>query len=70
MTSPALIMTTDLVPKVAYAEVMLRRGRFASPGMTKGSGMIAAGAWLPRRVRPHGCASFAGPAARASDAVE
>src|SRR5437762_3581274 len=34
------IMTTDLVPKVAYAEVALRRGLVRIAGMTKGSGMI------------------------------
>jgi glutamate N-acetyltransferase/amino-acid N-acetyltransferase len=34
------IMTTDLVPKVAYAEVALRRGIVRIAGMTKGSGMI------------------------------
>src|SRR5205085_3467026 len=34
------IMTTDLVPKVAYAEVALRRGLVRVAGMTKGSGMI------------------------------
>jgi glutamate N-acetyltransferase/amino-acid acetyltransferase len=34
------IMTTDLVPKVAYAEVALRRGTVRIAGMTKGSGMI------------------------------
>src|SRR4029453_13809947 len=34
------IMTTDLVPKVAYAEVALRRGTVGIAGMTKGSGMI------------------------------
>jgi glutamate N-acetyltransferase/amino-acid N-acetyltransferase len=34
------IMTTDLVPKVAYAEVALRRGVVRIAGMTKGSGMI------------------------------
>jgi glutamate N-acetyltransferase/amino-acid N-acetyltransferase len=34
------IMTTDLVPKVAYAEVSLRRGTVRIAGMTKGSGMI------------------------------
>jgi glutamate N-acetyltransferase / amino-acid N-acetyltransferase len=34
------IMTTDLVPKLAHAEVALRRGRVRIAGMTKGSGMI------------------------------
>jgi glutamate N-acetyltransferase / amino-acid N-acetyltransferase len=34
------IMTTDLVPKVAYAEVALHRGIVRIAGMTKGSGMI------------------------------
>lgn len=34
------IMTTDLVPKTAYAEVALRRGAVRVAGMTKGSGMI------------------------------
>ncbi len=34
------IMTTDLVPKVAYAEVALHRGTVRIAGMTKGSGMI------------------------------
>lgn len=34
------IMTTDLVPKVAHAEVKLRRGIVRIAGMTKGSGMI------------------------------
>jgi glutamate N-acetyltransferase/amino-acid N-acetyltransferase len=34
------IMTTDLVPKTAYAEVALRRGLVRIAGMTKGSGMI------------------------------
>jgi glutamate N-acetyltransferase/amino-acid N-acetyltransferase len=34
------IMTTDLVPKVAHAEVALRRGVVRIAGMTKGSGMI------------------------------
>src|SRR5258708_12939323 len=34
------IMTTDLVPKVAYAEVTLRRGTFRVAAMTKGSAMI------------------------------
>jgi len=34
------IMTTDLVPKTAYAEVALRRGIVRIAGMTKGSGMI------------------------------
>jgi glutamate N-acetyltransferase/amino-acid N-acetyltransferase len=34
------IMTTDLVPKVAFAEVALRRGSVRIAGMTKGSGMI------------------------------
>ena len=34
------IMTTDLVPKVAHAEVKLRRGAVRIAGMTKGSGMI------------------------------
>ena len=33
-------MTTDLVPKVASAEVELRRGTVRIAGMTKGSGMI------------------------------
>lgn len=34
------IMTTDLVPKTAFAEVKLRRGVARVAGMTKGSGMI------------------------------
>src|SRR5262249_29431743 len=34
------IMTTDLVPKTASAEVKLRRGAVRIAGMTKGSGMI------------------------------
>jgi len=34
------IMTTDLVPKTAYAEVKLRRATIRVAGMTKGSGMI------------------------------
>jgi glutamate N-acetyltransferase / amino-acid N-acetyltransferase len=34
------IMTTDLVPKAASAEVRLRRGVIRVAGMTKGSGMI------------------------------
>jgi glutamate N-acetyltransferase/amino-acid N-acetyltransferase len=34
------IMTTDLVPKTAFAEVKLRRGMVRIAGMTKGSGMI------------------------------
>jgi glutamate N-acetyltransferase/amino-acid N-acetyltransferase len=34
------IMTTDLVPKVAYSEVKLQRGTVRIAGMTKGSGMI------------------------------
>src|SRR5206468_710078 len=34
------IMTTDLVPKAAFAEVQLRRGMVRVAGMTKGSGMI------------------------------
>jgi glutamate N-acetyltransferase/amino-acid N-acetyltransferase len=34
------IMTTDLVPKVAFAEVKLRRGTVRVAGLTKGSGMI------------------------------
>ena len=34
------IMTTDLVPKTASAEVRLRRGTVRVAGMTKGSGMI------------------------------
>jgi glutamate N-acetyltransferase/amino-acid N-acetyltransferase len=34
------IMTTDLVPKTAAAEVKLRRGTVRIAGMTKGSGMI------------------------------
>jgi glutamate N-acetyltransferase/amino-acid N-acetyltransferase len=34
------IMTTDLVPKVAFAEVKLRRATIRIAGMTKGSGMI------------------------------
>jgi glutamate N-acetyltransferase/amino-acid N-acetyltransferase len=34
------IMTTDLVPKRAYAEAGLRRGTVRIAGMTKGSGMI------------------------------
>jgi glutamate N-acetyltransferase/amino-acid N-acetyltransferase len=33
-------MTTDLVPKTAFAEVKLRRGTVRVAGMTKGSGMI------------------------------
>ena len=34
------IMTTDLVPKTAFAEVEFRRGTVRIAGMTKGSGMI------------------------------
>jgi len=34
------IMTTDLVPKTAFAEVKLRRATIRVAGMTKGSGMI------------------------------
>jgi glutamate N-acetyltransferase/amino-acid N-acetyltransferase len=34
------IMTTDLVPKMAFAEAKLRRGVVRVAGMTKGSGMI------------------------------
>ena len=34
------IMTTDLVPKTAFAEARLRRGTIRVAGMTKGSGMI------------------------------
>ncbi len=34
------IMTTDLVPKTAFAETRLRRGAVRVAGMTKGSGMI------------------------------
>ena len=34
------IMTTDLVPKTAFAETSLRRGVVRAAGMTKGSGMI------------------------------
>ncbi len=34
------ILTTDLVPKTAVAEVKLRRGAVRVAGMTKGSGMI------------------------------
>ena len=34
------IMTTDLVPKTAFAAVKLRRGTVHIAGMTKGSGMI------------------------------
>jgi glutamate N-acetyltransferase/amino-acid N-acetyltransferase len=34
------IMTTDLTPKAAFAEVQLRRGAVHVAGMTKGSGMI------------------------------
>jgi glutamate N-acetyltransferase/amino-acid N-acetyltransferase len=34
------IMTTDLVPKTAFAEAKLRRGVIRVAGMTKGSGMI------------------------------
>ena len=34
------IMTTDLVPKTAFAEVKLRRGTVRIAGLTKGSGMI------------------------------
>ena len=34
------IMTTDLVPKTASAEVVLRRGTVRIAGFTKGSGMI------------------------------
>ena len=33
-------MTTDMVPKTAFAEVPLRRGEVRIAGMTKGSGMI------------------------------
>ena len=34
------ILTTDLVPKTAFAEVRLRRGTVRIAGFTKGSGMI------------------------------
>ena len=34
------IMTTDLVPKTAFAETKLRRGTVRVAGLTKGSGMI------------------------------
>ncbi len=34
------IMTTDTVPKIAFAEVKLRRGTVRVAGMTKGAGMI------------------------------
>jgi glutamate N-acetyltransferase/amino-acid N-acetyltransferase len=34
------MMTTDLVPKEAFAEIKLRRGTVRIAGMTKGSGMI------------------------------
>jgi glutamate N-acetyltransferase/amino-acid N-acetyltransferase len=34
------IMTTDLVPKTAFAQARLRRGSVRVAGMTKGSGMI------------------------------
>jgi glutamate N-acetyltransferase/amino-acid N-acetyltransferase len=34
------IMTTDLTPKTAFAQVKLRRGMVRVAGMTKGSGMI------------------------------
>ena len=34
------IMTTDLVPKMAFGEVPLRQGTIHIAGMTKGSGMI------------------------------
>ena len=34
------ILTTDLVPKTAFAETRLRRGVVRTAGMTKGSGMI------------------------------
>ena len=34
------IMTTDLVPKVAFAELALKAGTIQIAGMTKGSGMI------------------------------
>jgi glutamate N-acetyltransferase/amino-acid N-acetyltransferase len=34
------IMTTDLVPKTAFADARLRRGAIRVAGMTKGSGMI------------------------------
>jgi glutamate N-acetyltransferase/amino-acid N-acetyltransferase len=34
------IMTTDLVPKTAFAQTSLRRGVVRTAGMTKGSGMI------------------------------
>ena len=34
------ILTTDLVPKTAFASVRLRRGTVRIAGMTKGSGMI------------------------------
>jgi glutamate N-acetyltransferase/amino-acid N-acetyltransferase len=34
------ILTTDRVPKTAFEEVKLRRGRVRVAGMTKGSGMI------------------------------
>ncbi len=34
------ILTTDLTPKTAFAQVKLRRGTIRIAGMTKGSGMI------------------------------
>lgn len=34
------IMTTDLVPKIAFAEVPCKKGAIAVAGVTKGSGMI------------------------------
>jgi glutamate N-acetyltransferase/amino-acid N-acetyltransferase len=34
------MMTTDLVPKTAFAEIRVRRGSVRIAGMTKGSGMI------------------------------
>ena len=36
----AAIMTTDTVPKTAFAEVKLRRGTVRIAGLTKGAGMI------------------------------
>ncbi|MGA7238495.1 MAG: bifunctional glutamate N-acetyltransferase/amino-acid acetyltransferase ArgJ [Bryobacteraceae bacterium] len=39
-TAANAILTTDLVPKTAFAELKLRRGIIRIAGMTKGSGMI------------------------------
>ena len=63
------ILTTDLVPKTAFAEVKLRRGTVRIAGMTKGSGMIQ-----PRMATTLGFVLTdadipAGPAARHAEAL-